>query len=311
MRPLALVAPLKAGVLGPTDPLAAVCPVVQLATGLASTVRPVASLLSMTASSVPLQAERLVTRHIPASLVPRTANEKPAIRQEVLLGALVALSEAIGLDVDVTTPVWFLVPAVPETQVLTADESLTATSAVAKDVVVKMGLVLPVQLLSTVSPEALEATARLTAKAMITTSPAVQPLLTATATGLGVTPDVATAMTTRTAYTPTSFTGMGASPLKVAATGTVLAASKVAKTTWIPRAIKLEVRLLTAAARAVALIVQAEAGPIPAAARPRRRPVGARIPRPRLIGLAGLDGLGLTLQGSQGLVVLVALTVVR
>lgn len=189
------------------------------------------------------------------------ANEKAAVRQEILLGTLVALSEVIGLDVDATTPVRLLVPAVPETQVLTTDESLTTTPTALEDVVVEVGLVLPraatiPKLAATIITEALEATARLVAHGLVAAETAVQTLL-ASCRPKRSEPvaDVATPVTTRPMVADGPTACVGASLVEVASTRMVLATTSVATTTWLPRAIKLEVRLLTAFARAVALIV--------------------------------------------------------
>lgn len=82
----------------------------------------------------------------------------------------------------------------------------------------------------------------------------------------------------------------------------------MATTTRLPITIKLEAGLPAVALRAVALIVQAKAGPIAAIARLRPRLVGLGLIRLRL--RPGLTGLGLRLQGSQGLAVLVEPAVV-
>lgn len=137
MWPLVLAVTTKFGILDATDPPAAIRPILRVAVRvIAVAVRPVATMERQLASStIPVEVVGWIAEHVPASLVPRTAYEEPAIRQEVLIGALVAAVEAVVLDVDVAVTAGLLVRAVPEVVVLTGDASLTATSTVLVDVV--------------------------------------------------------------------------------------------------------------------------------------------------------------------------------
>lgn len=255
----------------------------------------------------------------PAPLVLGTTGVAPTVLQDVLVGPLVAVAKLVGLDVDAALAIGLLAVAQAVAVVLVGQPIVTTAPSIMVDVAMAVRLVqVPVacpavpRLVPAISPEAVEATAGPTAKAL-RAAPSTSTTLPATVVRLRVATNV-----TKTVWAgPTNVATMrmGTGPLEVAAAGVVLTVTAIATSTVVASPLATEVglrvparqtTLLSITAIATALVVQAKVRAVATPALGEAGPTGLGPARARLVGI-GMSGL--VVQAAKGLVLLAAVAI--